>query len=203
MGTRERRVRHKQILREEILDAARELFLTEGYENVSMRRIAERIEYSPTTIYLYFQDKAEILDHLCAETFGLLEQRLATISNSPLDPLAKLRAGLRAYVDFGLEYPNHYQVTLMLAQKEPDPAQPCDRKMESGMRAFAHLRNSVENCVKSGDFREIDLETTAQALWAAVHGITSLLITHCAFPWTDRDRVINHLIEVLVEGLRV
>ena len=57
MGIKERRERQKEHLREEILEAARELFLKEGVENVSMRAIAKRIEYSPTTIYLYFKDK--------------------------------------------------------------------------------------------------------------------------------------------------
>ena len=70
MGTTERRARAKQLLRGEILDAARELFIKHGYENVSMRKIAEKIEYSPTTIYLYFHDKSEILHTLCEETFA-------------------------------------------------------------------------------------------------------------------------------------
>ena len=70
MGVHERRAREKKELRQEILDAARDLFLREGYENVSMRKIAEKIEYSPTTIYLYFQDKADLLDCICEETLG-------------------------------------------------------------------------------------------------------------------------------------
>ena len=57
MGIKERQVRQKEVLRQDILDAARDLFIEEGYENTSMRKIAERIEYSPTTIYYYFKDK--------------------------------------------------------------------------------------------------------------------------------------------------
>ncbi len=70
MGVQERRARQKESVREEILDAARTLFVKEGYEHVSIRKIAEKIEYAPGTIYLYFRDKAEILERLCEETFS-------------------------------------------------------------------------------------------------------------------------------------
>ena len=79
MGVKERRARQKKFLRQEILDAASELFGRDGYENVSMRRIADKIEYSPTTIYIYFKDKAELLEQVCKETFGRLVQRLTKI----------------------------------------------------------------------------------------------------------------------------
>jgi AcrR family transcriptional regulator len=81
MGVQERREREKQGIREEILEAARKLFVTEGYENVSIRKIAERIEYSPGTIYLYFQDKADILAQVNEETFSRLERKLAAINH--------------------------------------------------------------------------------------------------------------------------
>ena len=69
MGTKERRAREKEQLRRQILVAARELFVNEGYESVSMRKkFANKIEYSPTTIYLYFKDKADLLDSVCKET---------------------------------------------------------------------------------------------------------------------------------------
>ena len=81
MGVQERKARQKENLRQEILDAARDLFVREGVENVSIRRIAERIEYSPGTIYLYFNDKAEILKTLCEETFSRLDQKLKAIKD--------------------------------------------------------------------------------------------------------------------------
>src|SRR5215471_2936289 len=109
MGVRERRARQKRYLRQEILDAASELFVRDGFESVSMRRIADRIEYSPTTIYLYFKDKAELLEQVCTETFSRLRQVLVRIEELPGDPLERLRRGLMAYVKFGLENPHHYR----------------------------------------------------------------------------------------------
>src|SRR5258706_15859790 len=108
MSIQERRAREKQGVREEILDAARTLFVKEGYENVSIRKIADKIEYAPGTIYLYFRDKAEILDRICEETFAKLIVKQQAIENDTAPPLDKLRRGLRIYIQFGLDNPNHY-----------------------------------------------------------------------------------------------
>src|ERR1043165_5835116 len=105
MGTMERRTREKARLRQEILDAARAIFLEEGYDALTMRRVAKKIEYSPTAIYLYFKDKAELVQALCDETFAKLVKRLQDLSKKHTDPLAHLEAGLRAYIDFGLKNP--------------------------------------------------------------------------------------------------
>jgi len=107
MGVQERRARQKASIREEILDAARTLFVKEGYEHVSMRKIAEKIEYAPGTIYLYFRDKAEIMERLCDETFSKLLRKMQALNNDPSNPLESLRRGLRTYIQFGIDNPNH------------------------------------------------------------------------------------------------
>src|SRR5437667_7394080 len=111
MGTKQRREREKEALRQDILDAARELFVNEGYENVSMRRIAEKIDYSPTTIYLYFEDKGDLLFQISEETFSKLASKSESLLEEMTDPVATLRKIERAYVEFGLKHPNHYRVT--------------------------------------------------------------------------------------------
>ncbi|HWJ54839.1 MAG TPA: helix-turn-helix domain-containing protein, partial [Vicinamibacterales bacterium] len=98
MGSSERRARAKVALRQQILDAARELFVRDGFDAVSMRRIAARIEYSPTAIYLHFPDKQSILTALCDETFEKLSMRLATHFARNTDPMTRLRDGLQLYV---------------------------------------------------------------------------------------------------------
>src|SRR6266853_2367684 len=120
MGVQERRARQKEGVREEILDAARTLFVKEGYEHVSIRKIAEKIEYAPGTIYLYFRDKAEILERLCEETFSKLAQKMHAINADPSNPLDGLRRGLRTYIQFGIDNPNHYIVTFVQAKQIPE-----------------------------------------------------------------------------------
>ena len=194
--------RVKGDLRQEILDAARELFVREGYENVSMRKIAQKIEYSPTTIYLYFQDKADLLDSLCEEAFGKLFDRLKAMYEEGGDPEASLRLGIRAYIEFGIENPQHYAVTFMRMPPVDIESVLHSRRHELGMKAFDSLRKAIQACVDAGQFRPLDVESTSQVLWAAMHGLTSLLVSCSYFPWVEKDRLIDTLVAVQTDALR-
>lgn len=198
MGTTERRTRERSSLRQHILEEARTLFVQEGYHGVSMRKLAERIEYSPTTIYLHFKDKAELFNAICEETFGRLTVELSAISAKEGDPVEKLREGLRAYASFGLAHPQDYTVTLVLA---PGEATGAEFRGSVGEHAFQHLRDAVAACVTSGAFRPCDVETVAQSLWASVHGVVSLLIQKCGFPFVDAKVLIDETIDTMLEGL--
>src|SRR5689334_7956418 len=99
MGPKDRRTREKEELRDKILDAARELFVGEGYERVTMRKIAERIEYSPTAIYLHFPDKLAVMRALCDRDFLSLAKQFQKIAKEK-DPIERLRRVGRAYTAF-------------------------------------------------------------------------------------------------------
>src|SRR5437868_8458331 len=107
MGVKERREREKLETRDLILEAARELFASEGYEGVSMRKVAERIEYSPTAIYVHFADKNELFHELCRIDFARLQEVMQS-AEMPSDPVEVLRQIGRSYIEFGINYPNHY-----------------------------------------------------------------------------------------------
>src|SRR6202162_3061543 len=201
MGLKERKLRQKKFLRQEILDAASELFVKEGYENVSMRKIAEKIEYSPTTIYLYFKDKADLLDCICEEPFARLVRKQNAIDQAVADPIERLKKGLRAYIEFGLKYPNHYKVAFMMTEDFEERLQ-CERSREMGKKAYIHLRNELGRLAELGLIHVADTEAAGQVLWANIHGLTSLLITHPRFPWLDRNVLIDTLIENTMAGLQ-
>lgn len=195
MGVQERRARQKESIREEILDAARTLFVKQGYEHVSIRKIAEKIEYAPGTIYLYFRDKAEILDRLCEETFSKLARRMQDINADPSNPLEGLRRGLRTYIQFGIDNPNHYIVTFVQAKQIPE------HQSKAGEQCFEKLRGAVRRCVEAGQLNCEDVEEVAQALWAGAHGVTTLLIT-CQFPFIEPNRLIDRVVQISIEGIR-
>lgn len=201
MGVRERKARQKKFLRQEILDAASELFVKDGYENVSMRRIADKIEYSPTTIYLYFKDKAELLEQVCQETFARLSLVLARIQQQPGDPVERLKRGLVAYIKFGLENPHHYRATFMMPVPDGFNEEKYHQPDSPGMQAFDFLRRCVSDCVSAGRFRKVDVELVSQTFWAGIHGLTALLITHRHFPWVEREQVIHSMVDTMVEGV--
>jgi AcrR family transcriptional regulator len=202
LGVKERKLRQKEFLRQEILDAASELFVKEGYENVSMRRIADKIEYSPTTIYLYFKDKAELLEQLCQETFSRLSRRLARILEQPGDPVERLRRGLIAYVHFGLENPHHYRASFMVPSPEGLDESKYIQPDSPGIQAFDFLRRCVFDCLAAGKLRSRDAELISQTLWCGTHGVTSLLITHQAFPWVGQQQVIESVVDTLITGVK-
>ena len=205
VGPRARREREKEQLRQTILDAARELFVNEGYENVQMRRIADKIEYSPTTIYLYFKDKTELLFAICDETFAKLSKKLASINQEGGDPVEGLRRGCRAYIDFGLKHPNHYKLTFI---NHPGLRLDKDkehylRKGSKGMETFNYMCRAVQACVEQNRLRETDVDAISQMLWAVMHGITALLITKPDFPWVKKDKLIELTINSTIDGLLV
>jgi len=201
MGVKERKARQKKFLRREILDAASELVVRDGYENVSMRRIADKIEYSPTTIYLYFKDKGELLEQVCRETFSRLVVRLSKLMEQPMDPVVKLKKGLLTYVEFGLEFPDHYRAAFMIRMAEEIDEDKFQQPEWPGMQAFSFLTKGIGDCIDAGKMKPLDVKLAAQTLWAGIHGITSLLITHERFPWVGRDKVIHATVDTLVAGL--
>ncbi len=200
MGVKERRAREKEQLRRRILSAARELFVTEGYENVSMRKIADMIEYSPTTIYLYYKDKADLLDYVCKETLLKLLNTLDLLRRDTSDPVETLRKSGKAYVEFGLKYPQDYKLTFVI---RPQFQKGLGLQEGSvGEKVFNYLRTIVSECIRQKKFRQVDVETTGQVLWSAVHGVTLLLIDFPDFPWTEKDKLIDMVIHTMIEGLK-
>ncbi|MBX7174793.1 MAG: TetR/AcrR family transcriptional regulator [Pyrinomonadaceae bacterium] len=188
----------KADLRQEILDAAREMFVAEGYANVSMRKIAEKIGYSPTTIYLYFKDKNDLLHQICEESFAQLARNISSIQQLSANSMDKLRMGLREYINFGLKHPSHYEVIFIMPLKSEVEA---EYEMSQGKVAFETLCSSVSDCIKDNLLKNNDVGLISQTLWAGIHGITSLLITHSGFPFAEREKLIDNVIETLISGI--
>ena len=187
MGVKERRLREKSETRDKILDAARELFLTEGYEGVSMRKVAEKIEYSPTAIYVYFADKNELFHELCREDFARLQEVMKS-ADMPTDPIERLRQIGRNYIEFGVRFPNHYIFIFMTPHPAHEPDEQ-DREIMGNpeVDAYALLKWAVQEAINSGRLRDElkDAEMISQTLWAAVHGVISLDIAKCKDPWVE------------------
>lgn len=198
MSVSDRKMREKQERRDVILEAARQLFLQDGFASVSMRKIASEIEYSPMSLYQYFGGKDEILEALCRRTFDGLSQSLRAIPSGAGTPLDRLRAGLNIYVRFGLEHPRDYELTFLTrrtAAAKPDGDPPI------GMEAFAILRQHVAAAIESGVLA-VQEEEAAQTLWAGVHGITALLIVLPEFPFVEREKLIRRVIDTLLTGMQ-
>ena len=139
----------------------------------------------------------EIFQRLADESFAALMQASANVK--PIeseDPVSRLKRGMLAYVDFGLKNPDHYRIAFLLYRRDAtETTQPTP--------AYAGLKSRVQACIDAGRFHAADLELLAQSLWAAAHGVTSLLIQKPSFPWVAHRKLIARVIDSAVEGLLV
>lgn len=204
MGPQERRQREREEVRGKILDAARELFAAEGYESVTMRAIAEKIEYSPTAIYFHFKDKESLLSELCDIDFRVFAQKFAEAAKLA-DPVEKLRAAGFAYVEFGLKNPSHYRLMFMT----PRPLEIESKTIEKGNPeedAYAFLKGIVAELLAAGRLREGagDVDLVSQVIWSGMHGLVSLEIAKCNDTWVAWQPIearMRLMIDVLLAGL--
>lgn len=201
MGTKERRQREIEEMKQEIIEAAVHLFVTEGYENVSMRKIAARIDYSATAIYNYFANKEEILIHLLRHAYGQFFGSLkeAVAGSEGRSELERLKASLHAYIAFGLEYPDYYQLIFI---KNVHQLQEALSRDNDRFRGFVLLMEMVKAAMDAGKLKENDVQLVSQSLWASLHGITSLLITFPSFNWHEKEELVSFQVEAMVRGLQ-
>ncbi len=192
------REQRKQTLRRTILDAAREVVVSEGYEGFTMRKLARRIGYSPGSVYVHFENKEALFGMLVYESFARLHEILEKVVNGPnqKDPVKQLKRGMHAYVAFGLANPTDYRVAFLISA--PDNKGPYTTHP-----AFEVLRDAVKRCQKENQFSAVDAELVSQALWAAIHGVTSLLIQRPTFPWVKREALVRQVIDNAVDSLAI
>jgi AcrR family transcriptional regulator len=206
MGLKERRERERDEVRTKIMNAARDLFAAEGIEAVSMRKIAEAVEYSPTVIYQHFADKESLFRELCRADFATLAESMAQIAGIA-DPIERIRQIGMAYGKFGVAYPNHYRLMFMTQfhHDKDNPDEQCG-KGDPDEDAYAFVKKTVVEALEGGRFRDglTDPELISQTLWAGMHGVVSLQITKGNDPWLEwspLERRLQLMVETLLRGL--
>ncbi len=173
MGTKERKERDKKEMIEQILNAAMKLFLDHGYKNVTLRKIAETIEYSPATIYLYFKDKDEILTTLQDRAFEKFYHAQKSVQKIE-DPLERLSEHGKVYVQFALENPEYYD--LMFIMNEPVEKIKRPEEWRTGMNSYELLKQNVKECIDKDLLKIDNVEIASFVLWSFVHGVASIII---------------------------
>ncbi len=200
MGIGEKRAKYKKEFRREILDAARSLFVNEGYENLSLRRLAEKINYSPAAIYLYFEDKDDLLFAICEDLAEHFFANLTSIKTAHGDPLESLRQALLYLIAFGCDNPNEYKFFFMTSPKVYGTPDEFMAKESMARNSYFVLREIVSNCIVTGKLQEIDIDVLTQALIIATHGLATVTLYKTSFPWVDRNVLGHTLVEGLLRG---
>ncbi|XXF80730.1 TetR/AcrR family transcriptional regulator [Myxococcaceae bacterium GXIMD 01537] len=200
MGISERKERQRAELREQILRVARDMVVREGFGALSMRKLADAVEYAPATLYLHFENRDAIARELCVRGFGELLAALepAAVEEEPLARLATLSS---AYVRFGLEHAETYRLIFM------EDAKLSTQMFESGsdgagVRAFAVLVQVFADLKEAGRLaEEAHPAQLAEVAWAGLHGIVSLKLTCASFQGTPAEELTQTFVRTLVHGL--
>jgi AcrR family transcriptional regulator len=186
-------------LRADLLAATERLMIETGSaEAVSIRAIADAVGVTPPSIYLHFPDKDSLIIAVCERHFEAFDAVIEEAGRSTDDPVESLRRRGGAYVRFGLENPEPYRILFMTRNES---AQEREIVVGAGARAFQHLVEAVQRCIDAGAFRPVDPVLAATGVWAAVHGVTSLLISLPGFPWPDTETLVDHVCTVQNFGL--
>jgi AcrR family transcriptional regulator len=200
-----RRQRDRDDLKGRILEAARELFVTEGYEATSMRRIGQKVGYTAMALYRHFPGKFELMQALCVEDFATLRRAMDGTSEVA-DPIERIRAMGRAYVSFGLSFPMQYRLIFMTPHIHDVPPPPAAGLGDPGRDTYALLLSTVEAARAAGRFRDehADAELLTQVLWGALHGVVAQQIAlgdDPAIAWRPIERRAEMVVDALLNGL--
>jgi|SRR5579871_1485737 len=204
MGIKERQERDREAVRRAILDAARELFVTEGFQHVSIRKIAERIEYSPAAIYSYFASKDDIFFALAEEGFRLLGSPAdpdALERLGHLSPIDRLRAVFWRLYEFSRQHPQYFAL-MFLERSVPRISREYERF------AFVRTRKQeiaavIEACTASGDLpASTNPSAAVRVLTAGLLGIATLRLSERLAPSENADDLAQDVLDVTIAGLR-
>jgi AcrR family transcriptional regulator len=191
---------------DEILAAAKQLFISDGFEAVTTRRLADEVGLSQTGLYVYFKSKEEILDALCERTFARLAQRLRKVAADAPTSLDLFRRMVKGYIEFGLQNPDEYQLTFMLGREAPKERHTKDLSLRfedqsPAMQAFLMFREQLARLAEAGLVKPVDVTVATQTIHMAAHGVVAMLIARPRFSWGDRRVLVDRLIETLLTGL--
>jgi len=204
MGIKERQERDREAVRRAILDAARELFVAEGFQNVSIRKIAERIEYSPAAIYGYFPSKDDIFFALAEEGFRLLGDPAAVredpvLKNAP--PLDRIRAAFWRLYQFSREQPQYF--ALMFVERSVPRISREYERFAFARAGKQHLIEELRACIDSGDLPQTaDPHIAMRALMVGVLGVALLNLSERLMPGENPDLLAADVLNLTLAGLR-
>jgi AcrR family transcriptional regulator len=199
MGTKERHQRERDRLSDAILAAARELFVAEGYRNVSMRKIADRIEYSPAAIYSYFPSKDDIFFALAEEGFMKMAVHIGGAVEPATDPLERLRRGLWAFYEFSKSDPEYFEL-MFLDRSVPSISQDFQR-FDFFQATTARAEADIQACVNAGLFsKTLNPPAALHVLWVGMLGAATIRLAQRLAPGEDADALAHDVIASLLAG---
>jgi len=187
--------------RAEILEAAERIFVAEGYEGATIRKIADEVGVSSTALYMHFADKACILHEIVEGVLSQLLARNTEIAGRPLDPVVRTRMMLHAYMHWGLEHPNAYQLVYCAPAQDAAAYPRPEGTSDLAEKCYDAFSGVVREIAALGRLRTGAGDSAAQALWMSCHGVVALMIVRPNFDWADREELMQVTLDGLLNGL--
>jgi AcrR family transcriptional regulator len=204
MGIKERQERDREAVQRSILDAARELFVAEGFQNVSIRKIAERIEYSPAAIYGYFPSKDDIFFALAEEGFRLLGDPQAVRLDPRLQDapsLERVRALFWRLYEFSRDQPQYFAL-MFVDRSVPRISREYERFAFARDRK-QHILEELQACIDAGGLpKTLNAAVAMRALMLGVLGVAVLRLSDRLGPGEDPDLLAADVLNLTLAGLR-
>jgi AcrR family transcriptional regulator len=182
VGSKERREREREATRQAILEAALMIAAQEGWQAVTMRRVAERIEYSPSALYKYFEDKEAILETLLVQGFARLLEELRQAAAEEEDPEERLLRIASAYWSFVWRNQTLYELMFSLHQGLHD--------IKEAKATFALVRSALASWSEAHAVALRDLDDAVDILWATLHGLVSLALAFLIYGGPPRAQLL-------------
>ncbi len=202
MSINERKAREKEELRNKILSAVYDLISRGGFEKLSMRKIAEVIEYSPSTIYRFFKNKNELLGSITDKTYADLSSKFNKLKlDETSDKLEMLKMVIREYIQFCLARPNIYKLYIFLCKLDVRDGGMIEVIGDNSYRIFSSWQILLDKLIKEGKLKYTSPISLLLLIWHTTDGFIANRINHPNLPWQSDQEEIDRLLYMIFNGI--
>lgn len=189
-------------IREKILDTARRIAMREGFEAISMRKLAEQVGCTPVKLYYYFRNKRDLLRNIWEDIFARVMEACEESFSQYAQPSEQLRAFGKCYVRYWLDHPDEYRVIFMNEDQLSDVNDVYFVDNSQSIDRFSQLQEIVAAGIGLGVFLNGDAELVSQQFNCMLHGVAHMLITVPEYPWIDADLILDGSVDTFIRGIR-
>lgn len=199
MGISDRKKRERERFKKNIINAAKDLFYQNGFHHVSMRKIALKIEYSPTTIYHYFKNKEEILGQIVKEYFDELAHEAEPIlAKKDESPFTVLYDYMMLYAKKSMQSAKQYRFLTNIFSEQAK----INLGQTNANAGYLHIKELLQLCMDKKMIRQNDADMVTQSLWMMLYGVTVLLASRPDFQWVDKEKLVEYTIQNHLNSLK-
>lgn len=189
---REEQKMRSELVRQAILDTALEIGIREGFEEVSIRKIINKMKYSTGIIYHHFKDKQEIIDAIEQKETEQLKNKIAELLEDNQDIMSEMETVFHMIMKLAFEEPEKYNLIVLHKYSRKNPGQP---------EWISHLGEELEKAMNTGQIREIDCEKAAFSIWSSFLGFNLMISRHIDLTIDEAEEMLRVQFDIILKGV--